>query len=309
MTVPPASDGTVGTLVSYWYFKTADLEPFGEFPIIADSGAFSAHTLGGQVVLEEYAAWLDRWSHLFAWAFNLDVMFDPAGSFRQWLELRDDYGHPTVPVLHYGDDPTELDPYVAEGADLIGLGGIVLNPAARTLPWAAHVLRYARDKYPDVRFHGLGIAPTSKLAQLPWFSYDSSGWTSAYRFARLTLYDPRRSRWQTIPLDGRALHRHGRLLRETYGVDPSDIAESKAPTRHLLIGAAARAVVLALQHRRRQHPPITPPTASVYRDDLPDGPLAFLVEGHKKHLGRAVDAIAGRPVEPLITQQEEAADA
>lgn len=263
----------VGALVSFHYYAREDLDPLFETgAVIADSGAFSAHTLGSKITVKQYARWLDEHRGRFRFAFSLDVVFDPEGSYRQWRELADKHGHKTVPVLHYGEPAQALDRYATQGATLVGLGGIVVKPANRTLPWAAHVLRYARDKWPAIRFHGLGIDPRSRLARLPFYCYDSSAFTAAYRYARLGLTRPGTSRAITVPLDGKGVYQVGQLLRGTYGVDPKEVAVSTPDTRQTLARVAAKSVRVAVETRR------TKVTVSPPEGLQGSGPIAYLAD-------------------------------
>ena len=246
------SRGPVGLLASFFYYRTFD---FGTLPpdvtLIMDSGAFSAWTLGKQITPADYAAWLKKWAGRYWFAFNLDVIGDEAGSYRQWMQLRD-LGVNTVPVVHFGDQPDEvLARYLRQGdVPRVAISGGAMRAANRgqVLAWQAHVLRWLRDNAPETRTHGLGVHLASQLARLPWDTIDSSTYTMAWRFARLGLYRPKARRWKTVPLDGHTLPaKYGADVRH-YGIDPGLVASSTPSSRPELIKLATRCEVLATVH-------------------------------------------------------------
>jgi hypothetical protein len=110
----------------------------------------------------------------------------------------------------------------------MGLGGQVGGSPARNLRRALSVMRYARDRWLDMRFHGWGS--TSELSlRLPYFSVDSIYWLQGVRFGRSTLYDPRDPAVRhRIRYDGHDVYRPevASLLRTFYGTDPASVAIS-----------------------------------------------------------------------------------
>lgn len=234
------SPGT-GVLTSFWYYRKFDFARIPEgVPLILDSGAFSAYTSGAEIALDDYADWCEALSGRYRFAFNLDVIGDPQGSFEQWLDLQERRGLRTVPVIHYGDRPEEVLPrYIDAGADRLALGGIALGMTPQVMSWIAYVFRYLREHDLAVPVHGLGIHMRSKAARFPWATTDSSAFTGAWRFARLALWMPDRRRWVTVPLDGRMVYRYGNVIR-FYGFEPEQVAVSNSSTREALVRLATR---------------------------------------------------------------------
>jgi len=229
---------TTGVLTSYHYFRGFDFDRLpASVPLVMDSGAFSAYTSGATITTGDYAAWLTDTAPRWRFAFNLDVLADPKASLANWRTLAD-HGHRTVPVIHYGDQPAAvLPPYLAAGADRVALGGLAVSPTRPAMRWTAACFAWLRDHHPHIPVHGLGIHMRSPAARLGWSSTDSSAFTAAWRYGRLGLYDPATRRWATVPLDGRATHRYGRLLR-SYGFTPAEVAESDTHTREALVRLA-----------------------------------------------------------------------
>lgn len=235
---------STGILLSYWYFKEFDVNTLHpDCPLIADSGAFSAHTLGKTITPDEYADWLDKYPGRFDFAFNLDVIGDPAESLDQWRYLRNGRGQETLPVLHFGDKPEDwLPTYRDEGAHRIALGGLVTKgPDPRQIrAWTAYTFRWLRDNWPEAPVHGLGVHMSSRnLGAFPWATTDSATFTMAWRFARAQLWDSERQRWVKFRLDGKEPYRYGRVIR-SYGFEVEEVAVSSNETRSSLVSLVIR---------------------------------------------------------------------
>lgn len=256
----------LSALVSFHYYpdpgKVTALAA-GGLRLIGDSGAFSALTLGKPVQIDAFAGWCHKVRPHTTWLAALDVIGDADGTWRNWRALRS-HDLDTIPTLHYGCDPREMDRYVTEGVDFFGLGGMVgrKSEQARLLRWALGMMRYARDTHPAVRFHGWGITHPRLIETLPWWSVDSSGFGQAYRFGRLNLFDPDRKRNVKVTLDGRDAHRAGGLLRRHYGTTAAEVATSTPANRRLLIRVSGRAYQLLEDFLRDRHR-VTPPSYGV----------------------------------------------
>ena len=253
-------------LISFHYFRddrnVAALADTGQFRIIGDSGAYSAMSIGTPIDIGEYAAWVQRWHPHLLWCASLDVIGDPDGTLKNWRTLRDRYGLTVVPTLHAGSPIERLDTFAAEGATLVGLGGMAgKGQAVRAFRWAVAAFRYARDRHPDMRFHLWGVTHRQFLNVLPAWSADSSGILSkAARFGSLRLFDPATGATPTLQLSARSRDplKHADLLRRVYGVDPADIRTSHAGNRRLLFQASAavgQQYAAWLQRRHNVSPP------------------------------------------------------
>lgn len=249
-------------LCSFFYFSNIDLGEMRRWGtrIIGDSGAFSAFTSGTPVDREEFHAWAHQWREDLLWVASLDKIGDAAGTRENWLAARRD-GLELVPTLHYGASTSELAWYVEEGASLIGLGGMVpfSGEPDRLMRWLIPLFKWVRDHAPDVRFHGWGISHPRLVDRLPWWSTDSSGFSSAFRFGTLRLWLPQSSKFTSVSLDGHQLRKHARTLQEFYGVrDWRKVSVSTQATRRALGRVAYKAVQLYaawLQSRQQVTPP------------------------------------------------------
>lgn len=219
-------------LFSYHYYRDEDIDQCLtetlkgiQCDVFADSGAFSAWTTGHPITVKEYAAWLAKWGKNFTCAAALDVIGDAAASYRQTVELRKmvDPKLELIPVFHFrgSRDFDYLEKYLAAGFNYIGMGGLVgaRNPALVQ----AWLTKCFQMKPTYVRFHGFGVTGWRTLKAFPWYSVDSSSWTSSFRYATLALFDARRGEWDTFSMrDPKALLAAQALLAQ-YGLRPSEV--------------------------------------------------------------------------------------
>jgi hypothetical protein len=153
--------------------------------LIMDSGAYSAHRLGIDVDIDEYAKFVrENGCHLAA-AATLDYIFpdDTNISAQKSLDNFDylmDKGAKTMPIFHWGERIEFLDKMIEHGADYIGLSASVKSMAA-SWPWYDLCWNHVTDSngFPTVRYHAFGDTTPQALATYPWFSADSSTWVIA----------------------------------------------------------------------------------------------------------------------------------
>lgn len=272
-------DSPLNVLISYHYFKGEDIARIRSWGlrIIGDSGAYSVYMLGAQIDLDDFLAWMDKWRAQLYWAASLDVVGDVEASWANWQASRH-VGLTLVPTIHYGCDPRIMDRYVENGADLIGLGGMVpfKSEPARLMRWCLAVMRYARDTHPHVRFHGWGVTHRVLVDNLPWWSTDSSGYSAAFRYARLRLFDPDTHQHVHVHLNGRGSAREARLLREHYNADWADLMRSTTSNRRVLVRVAMRAMQLHEQWLQERHH-VSPPASLASKHQ---GPELFYASGY-----------------------------
>lgn len=271
-------------LVSYWYFRhdtairqvtdalRAARDRDQPIRLMVDSGAFSAYTQGSVITTADYARWLldvvyPLWGEWLVAAVNLDVLGEPDRSWANWVDLRE-RGCDTLPVTHMGDDFTVGDRYVSEGGvEYLAVGSLVDRPFAKRMRWCAHFHRHVAHHYPHVRLHGLGVSAQQMVERLPWWSVDASSFGASYRYGRLKVYDPHARKVLTIVLPGArlknvpsttALYRHGKMLRDVYGLSPDLLHASGPENRPLFVMVAARAMH-RWQADLRCRRPVSPP--------------------------------------------------
>lgn len=272
----------INALVSFHYFADIDIAEMKAWGlrIIGDSGAFSALSQGTPIDRYAFSEWAARWSRSLTWVASLDVIGDAEGSWDnyEWLRGR---GLNVVPTIHYGESPELIDRYAADGVDFIGLGGMVgrKSEPQRLLRWTLGMFRYAREHHPEIRFHGWGVTHPDLLMNLPWFSVDSSGFSAAYRYGRLTLFDPRNAKRIGVELNGKDIYQHSDLLRAEYGLsDPDRVAKSDKSTRRDVVRLSVAAVQHMESYLQRRHK-VSPPSYGLTIENEQNGPLVHAAVG------------------------------
>jgi hypothetical protein len=216
----------------------------------------------------------------------LDVAGDIPQTRLNWQRMVD-AGIPAISTLHLGGPPSEMDWYAKQGVDFLGLGGMagdLTTPGESVFRWLVSMFQYAAKNHPQMRFHGWGITKAS-LMRLPFFSVDSSGWGSSYRYGILSLYDPRDGSRVAVKIDGSGdtyKPKVAELLMECYGVTPSEIHDAGPNNRLLLVKLSALSASVQEQNYRALHRknPITPPVwGRLGSWELPPGPNQHLALG------------------------------
>jgi hypothetical protein len=210
-------------LLSYFYFRDFDLDHLvddifdgaAEVDIFVDSGAYSAATGGGSINPNEYIEWVCKWQHRLTIASAPDVIGDPVATERDTkLMLAAGLTVPTLPVYHVGE-PWPLLERMAKEHDYIALGGMVpYSKNGKFLrAWCTKAFKYIPRA---TRVHGFGMTNWTMMQAFPWYSVDSSSWTSGVRYGQFQLFE--RGRMIEVDMRNRTqLLRQGDLLRR-YGL-------------------------------------------------------------------------------------------
>lgn len=260
----------LGFLFSYHYCRKVDMdELLGPLdpkpPLFADSGAFSAHTLGSEITVNEYADWLKRWGHLFDHHANLDVLTDvkQSAANQRALERK---GLAPVPVFHAGEDFKVLR-RLADRHDYVALGGIARFKNMPVLVgWFDRCFSVCEGK---CGLHGFGMTRWELVQRYPWRSVDSSSIGSSYRYGTVKVYDPYSGKWLSWRIaDSRAWGRNGWLVRE-YGMTPGDFVDEDGTRR-----TSTRALIrLATRSMRRAIADLPSPGRQVLLAEKPETQL------------------------------------
>lgn len=232
---------TLRVLLSFFYYADEDLDVLLdrcfegiELDIFADSGAYSAWSVGKPVVEEAYVEWVERWKHRFTAVCGPDVIGDPQATFSATQRMMSRVsGIPVLPTFHVREDWSWLARCAAM-SDYIAFGGMV--PYVRQRRLLTSWCRKAFGLLPDhVRVHGFGMTTWELLRGFPWYSVDSSSWTTGFRYAILWLFDAARSRMVSVNMaDRHALLAETKLL-ESYGLRPTEV-QARAYDRDRLCG-------------------------------------------------------------------------
>lgn len=219
-------------LLSYFYFKDSDLDEIaamfdGQVDLFVDSGAYSAATSGSSIDVAAYIEWVRKWQHRVTAAASPDVIGDAVASARETermlvagLEV------PILPVYHVGEDWKALERCL-ELSDYIALGGMV--PFARRQKFLRSWIKKAFSFISEgKKVHGFGMTGWELMKAFPWYSVDSSSWTSGVRFGNFSLFDEKRGEMVDVDMrDKKGLLRNGALLSK-YGLSARCTASKSA---------------------------------------------------------------------------------
>jgi hypothetical protein len=207
-------------LISFAHWGNLNLDryfaPLQPVEVFADSGAFSAMTVGATVTVAGYGRWLSRWRGLFTTYANMDVIGDAEGTWRNQQRL-EDAGLSPLPVFHVREEWRWLDWYLEEGYDYIALGVAGLRRRAY-FPWLVKAFSICTEA--GARVHGFGINDTSVLWDLPFYSVDSTSFLSGGNWGQMHLFTDRNRIMIVANADA---PRYGRLVR-SHGGEPRKIA-------------------------------------------------------------------------------------
>jgi hypothetical protein len=223
-------------LTSYWYmrrvpFASVVLAAAGRtgrrVDVLADSGGFSAYTVGAQIDVDAYADWLVEHREVINAAAGLDVIGDYRATARNTDRLVERMAGRVeiVPVFHVGTPWAELRRLCREHP-YVGLGGAVglLRRRDAMGRWLVECHRIGRDT--NTRFHGFGQTRPPFPEMFPWYSIDSSYWSTAVRAGRLALWDASAYRMDSVGVGGQfartvspRLRAARRILVRDYGGD------------------------------------------------------------------------------------------
>jgi len=160
--------------------------------VFLDSGAFSAHTLGVAISVEDYCEYIKRNLDILrvedgvVMASVLDGIGDPLQTWRNQLEM-EMRGATPLPCFHFGEDPRYLDWYV-ERYNYITIGGMVGRSTDTLIKWLDRIWdKNLVDGSGNVKIkvHAFGITSVSIMERYPWYSCDSSSWIQSAAFGSI----------------------------------------------------------------------------------------------------------------------------
>lgn len=166
--------------------------------LFVDSGAFSAHTKGRELNVDEYIEYLNEREGLFEVIAQVDkipgefgkpktkqqLLEAPELSWENYLYMRPrvkDYTKLT-PIFHQGEDFKHLKRMLETTFDGEHIPYIGVSPAndlntRAKMEWFETVFRIIRDSSnPNVKTHAFGMTSLKVLEKYPFYSADSTSW-------------------------------------------------------------------------------------------------------------------------------------
>lgn len=178
-------------LVAYPYFTKELIKLIAGFEekypgvmrLFVDSGAFTAHTTGKVITLDDYCNFINKlpvkpWRY-----FALDVIGNEVKTISNLKEMYN-RGLKPVPVYTFNQDPEDIEYYYTLN-DFIGYGGLVGQKQSATVKHGIDkVLRIANGR----KVHLLGYTSMPWIKKFKPYSCDSSSYSSAQRYGDISLY-------------------------------------------------------------------------------------------------------------------------
>lgn len=161
---------------------------------LLDSGAytFMANTKKGNIdfykYLDKYINFINKFDIKYFFELDIDsiVGYEEVLKMRKILEAKTQ--KKCIPVWHKGRGIEEYKK-LCEEYDYIAIGGLVTKEITRKdYPKFTAMLEYAKRK--GCKVHGLGFTSLSNLNNdtYPFYSVDSTSWTSGGRFGSMYLF-------------------------------------------------------------------------------------------------------------------------
>lgn len=185
-------------LGSFFYFKKGVKEKFlidnqiiNNKNFILDSGAFSAWNCNKPIVLEEYIEFIKK--HDVKLYANLDDITNPDISIQNEKIMRLNGLNP-ISVFHMNESIDYLDKMIDN--EYIALGGMVRAQGVEA--WLDVVFNHIYKRNPNIKIHGFGLTKFDLILKYPFYSVDSSSWTQAAIYARISLWNSNNKTFSTI---------------------------------------------------------------------------------------------------------------
>lgn len=165
--------------------------------VFLDSGAFSAHTLGVKLDINEYCDYIKRNRDILrvedgaVMASVLDGIGDPLKTYQNQRHM-EYLGATPLPCFHKGEDERYLELYMKEYS-YITIGGMVGSSVQQLRVWLDRIWdRYLTDGAgrAKLKVHGFGLTSFDLMQEYPWFSCDSSSWIQAAAFGSVVTPQP-----------------------------------------------------------------------------------------------------------------------
>lgn len=178
-----------------------------------DSGAFSAWTQNEEVNIENYTDFVLKNLDYFSYIVNLDVIPGEwnRSPTKKEAEIAcrkgwENYkymlskGIPAdklIHVFHQGDNFEWLEKFMKENLKYIGLSPANDKTVQEKIKWLDKCMEITTDKqgYPLNKWHGFAVTSLKMMLRYPWYSVDSSSWTTFARLGSILVPKYKKGRW------------------------------------------------------------------------------------------------------------------
>lgn len=147
------------------------------YDLFLDSGAFSAHTKGVHISIDEYAQFINTYGHHYTVRANLDDIGDDGPKSWENLKALESNGCDVFPVFHAQDKEEYMVKILDGGYKYMALGGLVGTSVKALNEWLDRIWSnylINPDGTARIRVHGFGMTSYPLIHKYPWASVDSS---------------------------------------------------------------------------------------------------------------------------------------
>ena len=160
--------------------------------VFLDSGAFSAHSLGVSININDYCDYVIRNRDILrvedgdVMASVLDGIGDPLKTYQNQIYMESKGAKP-LPCYHFGEPIEYLHWYVANYS-YITIGGLVGRAQRDQERWLDEVWEKGMldgSGNAKLKVHAFGMTAPHLMKRYPWYSVDSSSWIQAASFGSI----------------------------------------------------------------------------------------------------------------------------
>lgn len=175
--------------------------------LFLDSGAYSAHTQGVEINIQDYIEYIKNNIDSISQYANLDVIGNAEESYKNQLTM-EEAGLKPIPCFHAGEPFEYLRRYLSGSYDYISLGGMVGASKVTLIPFLDRCWEQicdTPDRLPKCKVHGFGITSAEIVSRYPWYSVDSTTWFRSAGLGQILVpkfrsgkYTYTRGPWQVV---------------------------------------------------------------------------------------------------------------
>lgn len=187
---------------------------------LLDSGAFTAWKTGKKVTVEDYCSFISDLPFKPWRYFNLDVIGDAEGSYKNYKKMLDKGFNP-VPIFTRGENIKMVEEYY-KTSDVLGIGGLVGTKGNRGF------VKGIMEVVGNRKVHWLGFTNKNYVAYYKPYMCDSSSWEGGARYGNFNLYMGR-GKYKTLKRENFKLKPTEEISRKLleYNVDITELSKEK----------------------------------------------------------------------------------
>lgn len=223
-----------------------------ELDIFVDSGAYSAFTLGLNLSIDDYIAFIYKYRKIITCYANLDIIDDQLKTIEH-QDIMEECGLSPIPVFQYRA-PFWFAEELAERYDHVAISGPSDMSLTAYHMFASSAILKMRQKNPNIKIHGFGVTRPAFLEDLEFTSVDSSSWNVG-RYGSAWLYNPKRDLMRMFQrICSPTMAEKYKLFSETleyYGLTPNDFVKREKTEKYSWATIKAFHHFAALVGRRR----------------------------------------------------------